>query len=162
QQLQETVSAAERAARESAPAARPSLETVRTTARGAVAALRGGPSNEPPPPAELPPAADGRRDLLGLLVAQGLRRAEDDDPLCRADYCADIGDSLAQTILLADGPDAEEAGNLGRQLGDVLDRGVAANLRQVDTGEDDAERLAEFRRVSERGSRAVAVLRQKL
>jgi hypothetical protein len=161
-QFQDTASAAERAVQESVPAVRPSLQKVQAAARGAISVLRGGPEAKSPLQEEWPRAPGGKRDLVGLLAMQGLLLAEEEDPLRRADYCADIGDHLAKTILLAAAPDAEQAGSLGKHLGEVLDRGVAANLRQVEMEEGDDERQAEFQRVSERGSRAVGVLQQKL
>jgi hypothetical protein len=162
-QLRDTASASESAARDAAPAAQDALRTLKAAALAATALLRGErPPADDLPPLQIPLVSGSTRDLVGLLVAEGVRLAEEGDPLRRADYCLDLGDQLVQTILqVAAASDAEEARLLGEHLGDVLARGVAANLKRAEV-EGDARRLAEYQRLGERGVKVAAVLRQKL
>jgi hypothetical protein len=163
-ELQQTGSAADRLARDAAPDARDALRTLRAAAETAVALLHGErPPADDLPPLQIPAVAGSPRDLVGALVAEGIRLAEESDPLRRADCCADVGDELVATILqVAAADDAEQAQQLGQHLGEVLARGVVPNLRRAEAAGNDARRLAEYRRVGERGLKAAAVLRQKL
>jgi hypothetical protein len=115
------------------------------------------------PPLQIPQAPGGTRDLVGLLAAEGVRLAEESDPLRRAEFCLDVSDQLLQTILqVAAVADAEQASVLGRHLGAVLVLGVVANLERAEVAEGDNRRLGEYRRISERGGQMAALLRQKL
>jgi hypothetical protein len=163
-ELQQTSSAADRLARSAAPDVRDALQTLRAAAETAIALLY---NRQPPaddlPPLQVPAVSGSPRDLVGALVAEGIRLAEESDPLRRADYCVNVGDQLVATILqVAAADDDDQARQLGQYLGEVLARGVVPNLRRAEAADSDGRRLAEYRRIGERGVKAAAVLRQKL
>lgn len=118
-----------------------------------------------PPLPPLPPAPKTAvpRNVLGSLVLNGLRLAEEDDPLRRADVCSDVADQLVQTILQASAAgDEEEASRLGKLLGDMMDHGVAANLDQVPHAEREGARRDEWDQVGRRAVEASAALEKNL
>lgn len=159
-QLRETVGTVQQTAAEVAPEAAVPLQTMHAAATDALAVLQEGRPAAAMPAVE-PVAEDA--DLHTLLVVQGLRLAEEEDPLKRAECCADVGDHLVRAVLDASlSSDVDLAAWYGRQLGSVLDRGVAGNLARVKVKEDAPAELAEFRRVYERGARATAVLEENL
>jgi hypothetical protein len=93
--------------------------------------------------------------LLEVLVVQGLRLAEEDDPLRRADRCTDVTDSLMRALLHAeDGDDAAEMARLGTCVGLFVDRAVGENLGRVEPEEADPVRRAERERVRRRAADA--------
>ncbi len=82
------------------------------------------------------PAPDGEaprfhrnRALIERLVGDGVDLAREDDPVKRADRCYDIAHGLAQEIATAGGGDSGRVAELGQHLGDVLQNGVALNLK---------------------------------
>jgi hypothetical protein len=162
-ELQQTGSAADRLARNAAPDVREALLTLRAAAETALALLRGErPPADDLPPLQIPAVSGSPRDLVGALVAEGIRLAEESDPLRRADCCVDVGDQFVAAIVqVAAADDAEQARQLGEYLGEVLARGVVPNLQRAHVA-GDARRQAEYRRISERGVKTAAVLRQKL
>jgi hypothetical protein len=163
-QLRETAGSAAALARDAGPDAQEGLRTLKTAAESATALLRGErPPADDLPPLQIPQEPGSVRDLVGLLAAEGVRLAEESDPLRRADSCLDVSDQLLHTILqVSAATDAEEAKALGEHLGEVLVFGVVANLKRAEVPEGDARRLAEYRRISERGGKTAALLRQKL
>jgi hypothetical protein len=101
------------------------------------------------------------RALCSVLVLNGLRLAQDPDPLRRADYCSDIADIFMQNIIEASAPGQEDRlAFLGQGLSAVLDRGVAPNLALAEVA--GADRRAEVERVRRRGAAAAVALEQVL
>lgn len=85
-------------------------------------------------------AADSRRvkqlyrnrTLIQTLVDGGIRLAAQDDSLRRADSCSDMAKGLAIEIgQAAHDREADRAAEMGQHLHDLLQRGVARNLRSV-------------------------------
>src|SRR5205807_1845156 len=122
-----------------------------STARNAGRHLAGDPQAklpEPAAPSWQPARTSTTRDLLAALVVQGLRLAEETDPLRKADVCNDVADHLVQSIVLASaGGDTERADKLGGLLGSVMDQGVASNLSKVETANPEDARVQEAEKV---------------
>jgi hypothetical protein len=166
-QLQETAETADRIAEEAPADLRNSLRAMGSAAREASQLLMTDRSPARPPPSGwVSPGAVRQgtpRALLGALVMQGLRLAETDDPLRRADCCSDIADNLVQTILVASATgDTEQASWLGKHLGEVMDRGVERNLARAQVIDAEGARKAEVERVSQRSAQATAALERNL
>jgi len=144
--------------------AAPGLRVLGDAARGASRSLSAqAPLPAPRNPAWQPARSGTVRDLLGTMVVQGLRLAEEDDPLRRADYCTDVADHLVQGILLASaGGDTQRADCLSGFLGSVMDRGVAINLERFHATEPDDERREEAERIGGRSAKAMEVLQRNL
>jgi hypothetical protein len=82
--------------------------------------------------AAIPGASDYRRLLLSALVMNGFRLAEETDPLKRADCCSDLADHLLQAIVTASVKgDRHNVSELGKHLGQFVERGVSKNLARV-------------------------------
>jgi hypothetical protein len=161
QQLEEAETAAKRFAAETLPTAGDSLRSMGESARQTIQVLQSDPQAAP----ELmqPARADTSGALLNALVMNGLFLAETDDPLRRADYCSDMAHHLVQTILQASAKgNTDDASNLGKYLGELLDRGVAANLDRVPASELVGPRLLEWEKVGQRASAASAALQRNL
>ena len=161
-QLAETARAAD-----GAPALAGAAPGLRVLANAAREAGRSLSAQTPPPEPRAPawqPARTGLlRDLLGAVVVEGLRLAEADDPLRRADCCTAVAEHLVQGILLAaaDG-DADRSECLGGFLGSVMDRGVAVNLERFHATEPPALRRAEAEQIGGRSAQAMEVLQRNL
>jgi hypothetical protein len=70
--------------------------------------------------------------LIEALVESGLRLVEEDDPLSRADACAQLARSFADEVhKAAQERDASRTAELGKHLHNLLERGVATNLREA-------------------------------
>src|SRR5262249_7925215 len=111
------------------------------------------------------PAKSGTmRDLLGVLVLQGIDLAEEKDPLRRAQTCNEVADHLVQGILLASsGGDTVRAEKLGGFLGSVMDRGVATNLDRFQaTASPDDARIQEMEKIDQKADETVGVLEKNL
>ena len=84
----------------------------------------------------LPPTAAERaqmfqrdRALIQVLVRGGLRLAAEEDPLGRADSCADLAEQLASEIRqAAESRQGDRAAELGDHLRALLNDGVDVNL----------------------------------
>jgi hypothetical protein len=100
--------------------------------------------------------------LIDTLVVQGLRLADETDPLKHAEVCTDVEDSLVQTIMDASqsNRDGDEMLRLGAYLG-AMARAVASNLARVDKQQLDAEHREVFRRVQQRKEDMMTELRRK-
>lgn len=154
--LEERAASTEAAALPLGPAESRHLQAMSTVSRQTAQALLA--DREPPAlPAWQPPAdLDHSRGLLGALVWNGIRLAGEDDPLRRADYCTDIADSLLQSLLAATAAGSPNAAStLGQRMGDVMDRGVAANLSLVESAQPDPQRQAELDRLRNRNEAAL-------
>jgi hypothetical protein len=165
-QLQEAAAEADQIAAEK-PAVATSLRVLEKAAQDAVQSLTtdrrplaAPPSGWVSPGAVRPGTAPA---LLSALVMHGLRLAETDDPLRRADCCTRIADDLVRTILTASATgDADQAFRLGKHLGVVMDRGVDSNLTRAEATATEEARVEEIQRVSERATQATEVLEQNL
>ena len=68
--------------------------------------------------------------LIEALVDSGLRLMDEDDPLARADACTQLARQFAAEVEDAFGRrDTARAAEVGRHLSDLLEHGVAENLR---------------------------------
>ncbi len=88
-------------------------------------------------PSSVPPdlgrvwQAQRNQTLVQELVEGGLNLAKADNHLERAQYCNDLAANLAEEIRqAADDHDGDRAVELGRHLQDMLQNGVAANLKK--------------------------------
>jgi hypothetical protein len=134
------------------------LQTATLATRGQL----GQPPEAGPRDADGPALPDrpGRHVVLAALVRNGLRLAEDADPLRRADYCSDIVDHLLQAVVTASRqPDGSDVSTFTRHVGAFVDHGISANLAQV--SQDDPRRL-ELQHIRQRAARTLAVLDQTL
>lgn len=106
--------------------------------------------------AAIPGGSDYRRLLLSALVMNGLRLAEETDPLKRADCCSDLADHLLQAIVTASVKgDKHNVSELGKHLGEFVERGVSTNLARVP---NDDPRVKELRQVMLRTSQILLAL----
>jgi hypothetical protein len=97
------------------------------------------------------------RDLVTALVAYSLLLIEEDDPLQRAWYCNEVADQFSRALLIASTQkDQDRALKLGKQIEQIVDRGVNANLSRLQATGD--PRLAELNHVMERVRRALAAV----
>jgi hypothetical protein len=160
-QLQESALVVSHAAEDSLPAIGDYLRTMAVTANETSQALRAA-TNVPPLAAWLADSSSPR-PLLETVVVEGLRLAEEDDPLRRADSCSRVVEQLVQTILLTSARgEAKPASTLGKCLGEMVDRGVVVNLNRAKVDDADKDRMAERERVRRRVAAASAVLESNL
>jgi hypothetical protein len=154
-ELRQTERDAEETAAQKPAAAEP-LRRLAGTAHNATLALN-NPDVDLPKPTTKPPEARGL--LVETLVVQGLKLADENDPLKRADVCSDVADSLVRTIMEASqsGSDRREMEKLGTYLGVMMDQGVGRNLDRVDPSAD-PKRRREFERVRRRAGETMAEL----
>lgn len=90
----------------------------------------------------------------------GLRLAEESDPLQRAECCSDLADHLLQAIVTASVKgDQHNVSALGKHLGEFVERGVSANLARVP---NDDPRVAELKNVMQRTNQIMSALDQTL
>ncbi len=114
----------------------------------------------PAPPLRLTERANSRQALLAALVLNGVRLAEEPDPLRRADYCSDVADQLLQAVFAASAQgEREQASLLSKRLGDFMQRGVSANLARVPA---DDPRIADLRQVMGRAAQILSALDRTL
>lgn len=164
-QLEQTAAESDRAAATALPGANEGLRNLATAARAASRSLSTDAVVAPEvrSPAWQPARSGTLRDLLGTLVLHGLRLAEEDDPLKRADSCNEMAEHLVQGILLASsGGDSDRAAALGGFLGSVMDRGVGKNLDRFEPEGAGELRLAHAERIGQRLGQAVQVLEDNL
>lgn len=158
--LQQSAARLTKAAETELPAVADLLRGMGTTCADVAAALQ-----QPKLPEPSPLASDVNRPgapLLATLVYGGLRLADDPDPLRRADTCTDVADALVQSIVLASAAgDAERSDELGKSLGEFLDKGLSVNLGRVPS-DLPASRQAEFDRVKQRAAKATGALERNL
>jgi hypothetical protein len=88
------------------------------------------------------------RELIEELVNLGLRLADDEDALKRADHCSGAAERFAREIrAAATNREDSRALEMGRHLNDLLQRGVADNLRtareQIPVGSAEEQTLRE-------------------
>jgi hypothetical protein len=119
------------------------------------------------PPLERQPGAEespgSERALLAVLVTQGVRMAEKDDPLRRADCCNEVAFHLSRVMLTASPRgEGEQAARLGRYLGDYMDQAVKGNLGRVRLDKPDDPRLEELEQVMRRSDRILKACEQNL
>jgi hypothetical protein len=158
--LQATQTAVERQAEEALPAVAELLRPLGTAARDAAAAIQ---ADRPAAEAPRTPAPGAAQPLLTVLVVQGLRLAEEEDPLRRADLSAELAHHLSQAVvLLAAGGDADQASDLSASLGELMDVGVAENLDRAEKADVKGARRAEAEQVQQRASQAVEALKRNL
>jgi len=92
-------------------------------------------ADEAPAPAERARLFERDRELIRELVEQGLRLAEEDDALKRADCCNGVARHLADEMRrAADDREPARVAELSAHLHDVLKGGVAANLTTACAG----------------------------
>jgi hypothetical protein len=107
--------------------------------------------------------ARGSRPLLVSLVLQGLKLADETDPLRRADLCSELAALLTPAlVVLAAGGDVQQAEEMGGCLGDLLERGVANNLDQAEKEDVQGVRQADLEEVRQRSVQAAVVVEQNL
>ncbi len=161
QQFQETDREVDRLTDQASPALAAALQPLQAAARRAARTLANlAEADEPWPLPDLPGAQSPPRHLLATLVHQGLRLAEEDDPLRRADYCQDVADHLVRVILHDTFKgDVGSASRLGQPLSQFMDRGVKGNLERLPP---DDPRLAELHQVLRRAAKVIQDLEDTL
>src|SRR5262249_53783156 len=103
------------------------------------------------------------RPLLAALVCHGLRLADEADPLHRAAICSEVAEILAPNIVvLSMQGNAQETRDLGASMGDLVERGVASNLEQVEDAEPTEAQQEQAERIRRRTAQAAEVLEQNL
>jgi hypothetical protein len=104
----------------------------------------------------IPGGSDYRRLLLSALVMNGIRLAEEIDPLKRADCCSDLADTLLQAIVTASVKgDQGNVSSLGKHLGEFVERGVSVNLARVPPSDP---RVAELKQIMQRTNQILGAL----
>ncbi len=163
-QLDQTANESEQAAPGALPGAGEGLRNLASAARAASQSLTGqAAAPQMRSPLWQPARSGTMRDLLGVLVLQGIQLAEESDPLRRAEHCNDVAEHIVQGILLASsGGDTDRAVKLGGFLGSVMDRGVTTNLDRYQPAGPQDVRMAEAERIEERSTKAVEVLERNL
>jgi hypothetical protein len=112
---------------------------------------------EPDPVPALAANLGTARDLVAFVVSQSLLLAEEDDPLQRAWHCNHLADQFSLALVMASSRgDRDRALTLGKHVGDIMDRGVTANLNQLQASGD--PRLAELNQVIGRVRKLVATI----
>jgi hypothetical protein len=159
QQFERMEREARRAADGALPALGDHLRILAVAARDGSQALTAEDKLLPPPVApSVPP-----RSLLGALVSNGLLLAEEDDPLRRAQYCTDLSDRLVARILQASATgDTDQASQMGKYLGQIMELGVVYNLENVSPLELEGPRRQEWERIGERAAQATDALERNL
>jgi hypothetical protein len=157
EQLQATESRAQTEAKNALPTLAEQFQRLVHSARDTVALLKGVAQTKQSP------ALPAGEDLLSRLVRLGLRLAEEGDPLRRAEVSLDLSAHLTQAIVLlsADGH-TEQAVQLGEQLGELMDQGVADNLDRVSAADPDPERKVAVERVRQQAIQATTMLEKNL
>lgn len=156
-QLQESAFEVSRAAEDSLPAVGDYLRVMGLTASETSQVLQA--AAKALPPGTVSADSSGPHPLLETVVVEGLRLAEEEDPLRRADSCSVVAEQLVQAILLTSAMgEAQQASTLGNCLGEMVDRGVAVNLNRASVDDADKNRLVERERVSQRLASVSAVL----
>jgi hypothetical protein len=158
-ELRQAEGEAEQTARQTPAAAEP-LRRLAHTASDASHALEKSSFDLPGPKPKAPASTSL---LIESLVVQGLRLADETDPLKRADICIDVADGLVRTIIdtAKNSGDRQEMVRLGTYLG-ALDRSAADNLKHVDGNAAVATRQAEVQRVRRRAEKAMEDLRRSI
>ena len=119
-----------------------------------------GQGPQPAVPPDLGPTEDGASPkLLADLVGHGLRLAEQDDPLDRADSGAAVVDTLTQAIVnSSDTSDADAMAKLGGYVAQFRSEAVKDNLDQVAVDDLDRQGQADLDRVRQRSVAAMGLL----
>jgi hypothetical protein len=158
-ELRQAESEAEQAAVQKPDTAEP----LRRVARAAGDAARLLEKSQLDLPSPKPNPAPPTGLLVETLVVQGLRLAEESDPLKRADICTDVADSLGRIIVEAsrNGSDRAEMTRLGSYLG-AMERAIADNLECVDPKTLDAKGRAEYQRVRQRADKTLVDLQRNV
>ncbi len=104
------------------------------------------------------------RELIQMLVQEGLRLASEEDPLKRAEVCNAVAECLANAIRqAAENREKARVAELGQHLHALLEQGVAANLNtaraQIPVGSTQEKALKEIR---DRATELVLPLVQQL
>ena len=159
-ELRETEQEAERTAVQAPVAAEP----LRRLARTAGEASRFLQNTKLDLHAHKPRAPEPSSFLVETLVVQGLRLADENDPLKRAEVCTDVADDLVRTIMEASrsASDRDEMVKLGTYLGAVMDQAVDGNLKRVQVNAEDEQRRAEYDRIRQRAGQTVENLERNL
>jgi hypothetical protein len=160
-QLQESALEVSRAAEDSLPSIGDYLRAMGLTASETSQILQA--ATKAPPPGALSADSSGPHPLLETVVVEGLRLAEEEDPLRRADSCSIVAEQLVQTILFTSAMgEGKQVSTLGKCLGEMVDRGVVVNLNRAKVDDADKDRLAERERVGRRVASVSAVLQTNL
>jgi hypothetical protein len=103
------------------------------------------------------------RQLLTRLVHNGLALADAKDPLQRAELSSKLAGELSPTmVLLSTEARGDYAGQLGKSLNDLLERGVAANLDQSEANDKTGTQKQKRDKVVEDSAKAGSVLKLNL
>jgi len=103
------------------------------------------------------------RPLIASLVVQGLKLADEGNPVRRADLAAELASLLTPAIvLLSAHGDADGAEALGDCLGDLLVEGVTNNLAQAEEAGMTEAQKAEAKTVRERSIAVISGLEDNL
>lgn len=114
-------------------------------------------------PVSLTLGAGPASTVVGGLVLSGLTLADENDPLRRAALCRELADQLLQAALVASaGGDAELSERLGRDLTNLVERGVHGNLDRARLITADESRPEQFAPACKRATSALTLLRNGL
>jgi hypothetical protein len=157
-ELHRTETEAEQAAVETPTAAEP----LHRLAQAAAEASRALDDPKLGLPSPIRPGPEPTGLLIETLVVQGLRLANETEPLQRADVCCDVADNLALTIMEASkkGSDRAEMVKLGTYLG-TTNRAIASNLARVEIN-NDRKRRKEFERITNRAAQTMTDLQSEI
>lgn len=115
------------------------------------------------PEAPYSPPSAAQLVLIHTLVGYNLLLAKEDDPLIKADYCSDVAEHFVDAILQASrAGHADSVARLGKQLGAVMEEGVARNLGRVQLAGANDSQLEEMDQIGQRAAQAFTTLKQTL
>jgi hypothetical protein len=158
-QLRDTATEVRTLARQSLPVVQDMLQPLTRAAREAANLVESGRT----PAGAAPPDVPGPRPLVATLVRQGLRLSAETDPVRRADLCSELASVLApNVVLLSESGTSGQASELGTCMTELLNQGVAENLKHVQGNNLTAERQAEMERVRRHLTEAADVLKRNL
>jgi hypothetical protein len=148
------------AARDAAPLVAAMLQPMQEVTQETITRLRSG--RAPGPGEKTPPGVREPSALLATLVLHGLKLSDENDPLQRADLCAELAQRVVPSVVLVStGSDTSEAGDLVEGVATLLNRGVVNNLDKAEDGAAQ-QRLAEMQKVRRRLLQILAVLDENL
>lgn len=160
QQFRTTEADAKVLERDALPIVGDRFRSIGATAREAQDILQTGRQLDPK---ALLPLPVNEASLLAVLVHQGLRLIATDDPLQRAELCADLSQPLAEKlILLSAAGDDQLTTEIGLRLDELMGRGVADNLERVASAADAEKRRDGVNQVRQRAAQVTSALESNL
>lgn len=105
----------------------------------------------------------GNTNLLPLVVEETVAIAREENPIERADHSTIIAEGIAKDILVTSlRGDEDRASALGGHFGRMLEQGIAANLKRIDTSKATYQQSRRYQQVVARTQQSILFLQQSL